>query len=469
MRGMAAPANAAHSADLVIVVGLGAAISYATLAQGAYYPRGLLPVLVMVGLAVVARAVVRRRRVDAPVAVAAGCFLAFALWNLTLGWFQNDLGAALPAVTVACCVAAAAVAVTGLPDPSRRVLQLAVVALGVGVAGSAWIGVALHAPPLALPSSELWRGASTLTYANAAAAFLVVAAVVALAVLAPRRWTNAVLAVLLVGLMTTMSRAGALGLLVALGAYLVLTPDRSRLRAALPAVPAAALAAAGLLPSVTAAAAPRPLVALLGAAAGLAVILVAPWLRPRHLAIPAALLTGLLAVAVTLPSARDAAGEIAGARLSAASAERGDLTRVTAEQFRSFPLTGVGPGRLDLRYVDHTGTRVRAVHTHNEYLQTAAETGVVGVGLAVAGIGALAFAGARLRTREGAAAAAVVAGFAVHSAFDFLWHIPVLPLLLTLSVVALTTNVRSPDRKDPVPDEDHAEGIPPGRAGAGAR
>lgn len=457
-----------RSADRLIVVGLGSALSYATVAQGGYYPSGLLPVLLLVGLAVTARMVVGRR-VDGAVVVAAACCVAFALWNLAIGWSHDDLRGALPAAAVACCVAAAAVSATGLPGPSRRVLQFTTIGLGVAVAGSAWVGVALHAAPLALPSSGLWRGASTLTYANAAAAFLVVAVVVAVAVLPASRLTNGVLAVLLVGLMTTMSRAGALGLLIALAVYVALTPDRPRLRATWPAVPAAVIAAVGLLPSVPDGAGPRPLLALTGAVAGVAVLAVAPRVRPRHLAVPVVLLTGLLAVAVVLPSTRAAAGEVAATRLSATSAERGDLTRVTAEQFWSSPWLGVGPGRLDLRYVDHTGTPVRAVYTHNEYLQTAAETGVLGTGFAVAGLGALAFAGGRPRTREGAAAAAVVAGFAVHSAFDFLWHIPVLPLLLTLAVVSLATNVRSPDGKEPVPHEENTEDRRRGRAGAGTR
>jgi hypothetical protein len=170
-----AASGLARSADRWIVVGLGSAISCATLAQGAYYPSGLLPVLLLVGFAVVARAMVRRRHVDGAVAVAAACLVALALWNVAVGWWHDDLRAGLPAVALACCVAAAAVAATGLSDSSRRVLQLAMIALGVVVAGSAWTGVALHAAPLALPSSGLWRGASTLTYANAAAAFLVIA------------------------------------------------------------------------------------------------------------------------------------------------------------------------------------------------------------------------------------------------------------------------------------------------------
>ena len=110
----------------------------------------------------------------------------------------------------------------------------------------------------------------------------------------------------------------------------------------------------------------------------------APALRPRHLVAGLAV-AGLVAAALVLlvPAAREAASGIVATRLTPVSDVRTDLARVTAAQFRTAPWTGVGPGNLDLRYVDHTGARVRAVFTHDEYLQTAAETGLVGLSLTV--------------------------------------------------------------------------------------
>ena len=60
--------------------------------------------------------------------------------------------------------------------------------------------------------------------------------------------------------------------------------------------------------------------------------------------------------------------------------------------------------------------------------------------LLLAGAGALAVGAARagrLPASEPIAGLAVLAAFGVHSAFDFLWHIPVLPLLAVLAALAL--------------------------------
>ena len=59
------------------------------------------------------------------------------------------------------------------PARARTVLTAVVIAAGLSVAATGWVGVAWHVEPLALVSSGLWRASSTLTYANASASFLV--------------------------------------------------------------------------------------------------------------------------------------------------------------------------------------------------------------------------------------------------------------------------------------------------------
>ena len=433
--------------DGVVVVGLGTTLVYGVLAQGGFYSDQLINVLVVAAVATAARLVSRGRRPELYVAVCAGACVLFAGWAVLVGGLHDDIRAALPTAAVSVAVAAAVWAGHGLPEQPRRALQAIVIAAGVVVAASGWVGVALHVTPLALPSAGLWRAASTLTYANAAAAFLVVAAFVALAAIPPQRrvLSLVVLWALLLGLATTMSRAGVLALLAGLVVHAATSPDRSRLLRSWPVLPAVATAFAGLLPSLPDGSVPQPFLALGALCGGVALILVSRHRRARRVVVPA-LALGLAGVLLS-PSAAASLGGIAATRLSGVSHERDDLTGVTLAQFATSPLLGVGPARLDFTYVDHDGVPVRAWFTHNEYVQTAAETGVVGAGLAVVGLAALAVGALRRRAppAAGPAALAVVAAFAVHSAFDFLWHVPVLPLLLAVSVTTLLPAPPTPE------------------------
>ncbi|MGI5126784.1 O-antigen ligase family protein [Pseudonocardia sp. CA-107938] len=425
--------------DAVVVAGLGGAIGYAALQQGGFYAPQLATVAALVGLAALGRACHLRRRVPSAVVVAAAAMLAFAAWVAVRA---ASVQVAAAPVTVAAVTALALVCAAGLPSPHRQALLAVVLAVAVIVAASCWVGVAFHVEPLALTSSGLWRGASTLTYANATAAFLVVALLVAVAALPDGTVRVAVVAVLALGLVSTMSRAGAIGLVVAAGALVLRAPHRPlRLGGLVSAVPAVAVAGAGLLPSLPVDDPPHPWLAGAGLVAGAAVLAYGRRMRPRHLL--AGLLLGVAvaaAIVAFVPAARTAAAGIVETRLTLESAERADLTRVTEAQFRTAPWTGIGPGELDLRYVDHTGTRVRAFFTHDEYLQTATENGLVGLAFVGTAMVALAVAGLRARSVAGAAATAAVAGFAAHSAFDFLWHIPVLPLQLAVTTAVLLTH-----------------------------
>lgn len=433
--------------DLAVAAALAVALAYGTLDQGVFYADRFVTVLALVAAAVLVRLLAGQRRVAGWVLGCAAAWLGFAGWALLVAAGHGSVAAGLPAASVAGCLAAAAWCAGGLAAPGRRLLVAVVIALGLVAAGTGWLGVVLHLPPLALPSAGLWRAASTLTYANATAALLVVALLVGLAALpgSRRLLSPLVLAALLLGLAATMSRAGATSLLLGL-AVAALAPDlRRRLVASWPALPAAGLGFAGLLPSF-----PDPVptpgavstltgqhlpVAVAGLAAGVAVLVVADR-RPRWTwpVLAAGAAAGLLVAPRALATVADG-------RLTAASPERVDLVRVALTQFRCAPLAGVGPGRLELAYLDHGGVPVLAQFVHQEYLQLATETGLVGLALVLAGTAALAGAAWHRRGRPPApgpvAALAVLAAFAAHSAFDFLWHIPVLPLLAVLAVLVL--------------------------------
>ena len=151
------------------------------------------------------------------------------------------------------------------------------------------------------------------------------------------------------------------------------------------------------MPGLTAESAPHPIVAVVALAAGLGFATLPPRRATARL-----LIAVVAAGAVSAVAQGSVVGALVTTRRSANSAERTDLRRVTAEQFASAPLVGVGPGRLDLVYVDYLGRLVAAEYTHDEFLHTAAETGVVGAGLAVAAFGSLAAAAYRRGTPKAA-------------------------------------------------------------------
>ncbi|OZM82274.1 hypothetical protein CFP66_10895 [Pseudonocardia sp. MH-G8] len=455
-------AHRAPLRDRGIALGLGAAVAYGALTQGAFYGAGTM--LLFLAAAAALRVTVRGRRPGPGITAACACLVGFGLWALVSGYLAGDAPAAVPTAVLAVAAAAVAMSASGLPERARRVLVGVVVAVAVVVAVSGWLGVALHLDPLALPSAGLWRAASTLTYANATAALLVVGLVLVATRPSTGHAPDPVTAVLLVGLVATMSRAGLLALLVACGVHLAVTRRTELPRRIAAALPAAVPTLAGLLPGLPDGAPAHPLAALAGAAAGLAVLVLSRRGAVAGLVAAAVVTTALvMATLLAAPSVADAARAVGTDRVSASSAERADLARATAERFTTAPLAGVGPGQLDLHYVDHNGVPVRAGYTHDEFLQTAAETGVVGLAAVLAALLALAAAALRGRTRDGAAAVALLAAFAVHSAFDFLWHVPVLPLLVVLVVTVLTPHHPSERSTCEEPSQDHHRGRPRGR------
>jgi hypothetical protein len=375
----------------------------------------------------------------AGIGLAAGALVVFALWVLARAALSGDLRLGVPEAAVAVLLAVALPTVSALGRAGRDLVRGTVLALGVVVATAGWIGTALHLQPLSIPGVGLWRASSTLTYANATAAVLVIVVILAVTQVGDLVHRRVLTAVLLLGLVATMSRGGALALAVGLAVLACSRAGRARLRTLLPVPVAAGLGFLGLLPSLPEGSAPQPLLALAGLAAGAALLLRG---TPRLVAIaatPLLAMTGLVLGPLGGAPTTTAVAAIADTRLNGESSARLDLARTTWERFVSAPLTGIGPGRLDLTYVDHAGNWVHAWFTHLEYLQVAAETGLVGLALVLGAAAALAIGVARSRstrfTAPAAGALAVLAALAVHSGLDFLWHIPAIPLLACTTVV----------------------------------
>ncbi|GAA4684522.1 hypothetical protein GCM10023215_19200 [Pseudonocardia yuanmonensis] len=439
---------------------LGTALGVALLAQGAFYAG---PFTVVAALVVGAGllALLHRATAPRPASVAAACWAGFALWVLVRGLLDGAVAHAVPSAAVALLLAVALPVAAGLGGEGRRLLQTVALALAVVVAATGWVGTALHLSPLSMPSSGLWRAASTITYANAAGAALVIGLLLALVTVPAARplLRRAVVAALLLGLAVTMSRGAAVASAVGLAVLVTTAAGRRSVRGLLPVLPAVGLPCAALLPSLPDGSAPRPLLALAGLAAGAAVLLAAS--RCGRAAAGAGLGAVLLGLADLLAgplSGADpavAVDAIADTRLTGASADRVDLARETLAHFASAPVTGVGPGLLDLTYVNHAGRLVHAWFTHLEYLQVAAETGLVGLALVLAGAAALVVGAVRARRRcalRATGTLAVLAAFATQSALDFLWHVPASPLLVCLAVATLLpapTGSDTPTEKEP--------------------
>jgi O-antigen ligase len=355
----------------------------------------------------------------------------------------------------------------------REVLLAGVIAIGLLVAVIGWLGVAGRAGSWAFQAQGLWRASSTLTYPNATAAVLAPISLVVLGrlVATPGSIPLAVAAAgLLAGLAATMSRAGALALVVGLVVLTGRLGLGATARAAGGPLAGVLVAMLCLLPSMPAASPPQPPLALVGLGAGLALAAMVARLRRW----PALALLGVVLVAAvaglfaTGGGMAGAAHRVAEARVNLASPDRTGAQHAALRLVAQQPLTGTGPGHADLRWkgTDH-GSQLYA-YVHNEYLQVAAELGLVGLALLAILLAALARLLWRARPTghsraTWAGVVAAVAAFAVHSGFDFVWHLPASVLIVTLLVglvLPSPATAPAPERSIPVqevePDDNQA-------------
>lgn len=118
---------------------------------------------------------------------------------------------------------------------------------------------------------------------------------------------------------------------------------------------------------------------------------------------------------------------------------RGELWAAAADLAHDEPVTGIGPGQFADRTPVSSDSDLRWVH--NEYLQVAAELGLVGLAL-LAGLAgwtwATLWATARDRPARAAVAAAAVTVVGLHAAVDHVWHLPAVLLAGSLLLGAGT-------------------------------
>ena len=415
---------------LLLVVALVVAIA----AQGAYYGAGQQVVAMVLLLALLAALRARPWSRDDALLPPGWAGAALAAWAVASAAVAGDVTAALPVIALLAGVAVVLLAVRRLSLGERDALAAAMVAIGLLTAATGWVGVSWRITPWALEDQGLWRAATTLTYANAAAGLLVPLALLAVARrVRPGVPATVAACLLLVGVGATLSRGGALALVVGAAVLAWLLGPGRTLRAAGPPILGAVVALAGLVLSIPASSPPRPALAAAALVIGAIVAVGASNLSSGLLALglAAAVLAAFVVPAVG-GRGGDAAGTGARTRLTIASPDRAAAARAALQLAAERPLTGTGPNRAVLTWVQNS-RRVTSRYVHNEYLQILAELGFVGFALLAVVLASLAQAVRRGRrhapsTAVWAGAAAGLAALAVHSALDFLWHLPAIPL-----------------------------------------
>lgn len=443
------------------------ALATGAAAQGGYHVAGQVGLAALLAGAllasVLALAQSRDRHWPALLAAPVPAAGALATWAVLSGARAGDARGSLPIVGLLGGISVVIVVCRRLSRAERELLVWGTVAVGALVATTGWIGVAFRRPPWALESSGVWRAATTLTYANAAAGLLVPLALVALAGLcgasrvrsasgsssSARRTPLPLLAaaacLVTLGAAATLSRFGLLTLsLGGVALTLLLGPRRFLRRAAAPAL-GAAVAFVSLLPSVPGDHPARPALACVGLAAGLLIAVAGPSAlggllralgRPRA---AVALIALGVAATGTLALLGPTLHAISAVRLTLASPARTQSTQAALRLAATHPLTGVGPGNAGLSWTGPGGARLFSRYAHDEYLQILVELGAIGAGLLgvlLVGAGAQVARGRRFAPSPAVWAGAVagLAAFGLHSGADFLWHIPVIPLTAALLI-----------------------------------
>lgn len=442
-----------------------AAVAAGTVAQGGFFAAGrILVAALLVAAAALAWSAGWRPRTDRPALVFGAACVALGAWAVVRAFAAGDsVDIAVAGVATLLGVAFVADAVAQEGERGREFLVNGLVAVGAATGALAWLGVAWRAPRFVeLVEERMWRGGATLTYPNAAAAVVAVLALLALGLQKQSGVTRAAAFVMIAGLGATLSRAGVLAFGAGLVALVFVAGLRHTVVAAVPAVLGGVVATAALLPSVPENSQPRPGLALLGLAAGVLITL-APAVLPRRAA-PAAIGAAVVAAAVGVFAfvRGDGIGTVLAGRLTFESSGRSRGFGAALDLVRDSPVAGSGLGRSYLFWNTPAGDGAAARFAHNEYLQILVDLGVVGAALLIVLIGAAVVLIRRGRAHPlRAGAVAALAAFAVHSAFDFLWHIAVLPIvggaLLGLAATAIRdADVQGPDAGAPVSSPGHA-------------
>jgi O-antigen ligase len=230
---------------------------------------------------------------------------------------------------------------------------------------------------------------------------------------------------------------------MALGiAVLLILRGRAVLVAAAAPLIGALVAFGGLLPTMPTWPPPRPMLALAGLAGGLALTVVLVRYAGRRTAILAAvcLVTAMCVGAVAF---NKPVRHLWHHRASLSSASRSNAASEALRMAERHPLNGVGFGALTFQR-RHADGRVQVQqYVHDEYLQTLVQEGAIGLALLLAllaGLGRLVWRSRPAGPSDAlwAGVVAACAAAAVHAGFDFVWHVPAVPLMVA-ALIGLAT------------------------------
>lgn len=416
---------------LVVLGGL----AYALFEQGAYHEhqhRLFAVVLALAGLMLVATPRERQAGLTS-IMIASPLFVSSVVSLLFSSDGTDAKSTFLLIAMVAIGLAAGAAARVG-----RSTVEGTMVALATVVAGTAIVGVARQMGPWGRLTGDVWRGSSSLTYSNAAAAIVGPMALFAFirAIDDDNRAYGVATTALSLGFVATQSRGGALALLVVAAATLWRRPVGLVARSALPVAAGVFVGAPVIVMGSAVSSAPIPVVVCGAALLGLALTALL-WPFRERVQRPVAALSlftvGSAAAALavggsvvlerfTLRSGTTAQGPDAEVLFG----DRANEWSAAWERALERPVVGHGPGVVDLRWTE-SGRTFQALFVHNEYLELLVTHGVVGL-VALA-------ASSRLLARRSAPDLAVVgalATFLLHASVDFLWHLPALPVFFAL-------------------------------------
>ena len=157
------------------------------------------------------------------------------------------------------------------------------------------------------------------------------------------------------------------------------------------------------------------------------------------------------------PGARNGSSTIGGRLAVAAGSGRWQFWSVAAHEFKSSPLRGAGAGSFRFAWDKARPVDLDAVNAHSLYLETLADSGLIGLALLILP-GAAVLAGVRRRwrnhgrraaPRDTAAVIAAGAVLASHFAVDWDWQLPavVIPVMLLGGALLRAVTSREPSEE----------------------